>query len=140
MNLERMKKLAEKVRTMEHMHTSGYSEIPASPSEITAFNMGFWSSTFECGTCGCLGGTTVLLFGDKNKQQPIAKLAQQFLGLTESEAYQLFNGIGICTPLTDITPEMAIAALDMIIDGVPITDAWHQATATALRLRLRQKK
>ena len=137
MHRERIKKLRDKLRTLEqeHIHASGcgIAHYVGDLDDAETFNMAYW----RCGTAGCMAAWTVQLFGHEEKGYPIRydEFAGELLCLNGHQADLLFSpplgcfGFGERTALHDVTPDMAADVLDLMLKGLTIRDAW----ITALR-------
>jgi hypothetical protein len=113
MNTKRLLELAEFIEPLKPVDdvqlVSGFSDLDGEH-----FNMAAWWRVRECGTCGCIAGWAVKLFGDPNERViDHAPVAAKLLGLDQITAEELFyakfrpQGM----PLDRVTPAMAAAEL-----------------------------
>jgi len=124
MNLENMTKLAD------HLDS-----LPAK-----RFTMNVWLDRNECGTVGCVAGHAYELMSldhDRISMQRVISLAQDWLGLLDSQAEMLFvpalRQWGVPVPFPPITAKMAAKALRLIIGGSDIRSAWTTAVRRLIR-------
>ena len=129
MNKELLIKVRDTIKTLPHFrslaHKHTYKDDTTIPDMPELFSMdrfhGGCSGCKEndCGTAGCVVGVVI---GVSNVDSPMSyqgyfNTAKELLDIGTKMAYILFYASGVDTPLRKITPEMAVKAIDKILDG-----------------------
>lgn len=115
MNKERILHLAEKIRGVPHYQPSYDDWYNDRQYEMAGFNM----QHLHCGTVGCIAGWARFLWGETERTG--AGRLVEHLGLPEGVAQILFipNLPGVS--LSQVEPEQAARALDLVADRDPKT-------------------
>jgi hypothetical protein len=90
--------------------------------EIAKFDMCYWVRHRDCGTVACIAGFSNLILDPTGYQSTFSENCQA-LGISPDLGQELFVAIGSKVPLPDITPAMAIRALeDLKVDQFKLWD------------------
>ena len=132
LRVERLTKLAERLRECAHVRVDRTKEInhlgrigtvesklSANDMAEMGFNMSFFfaiptddaQELYSCNTAGCIAGHAVAMFGDWRQSMEIDEEAKALLFLSDQEADTLFVPD---MDLMDVTPEEAALAVERI--------------------------
>ena len=138
MNKELLIKVRDTIKTKDHFISSDHVELESAWFRTFTvprkFNMAFYYGEESCGTVGCIAGFVVGIASgatNRNATDICLKKAAELLKIDHELANALF--LDTVYPLRfsryDVTPELAVKAIDRVLLGAKSkTEIWADAT------------